>query len=306
MDVESPQRLIAVSLGKIAASRCQRGGPSLHKSLLVSAVLHKARTQVMMDNFHAMLEARRTHEMESNNPYSTLRTVPDISDSSLCLDIPPIVSSLPSQDKTNGLSYNTYSPITHYSSEDHNNRNSQNNYDFKSDYSCSSYLTEEPSVLNCTGDSSQHVVSYSHITQLTCPLTDSHDNNDDVEEVTLTDISQSSCINYNTTKRRCYDNDYEKPHKKLKPEYISDSYTPYNSCDLYNQNCDTSSHHLSHLVKKFNTGFTGLLNQSPYYAYSCDTDSYSCSDMSSIPSCATQVSAAFEPLSRTCIALSVS
>ncbi|XP_064457670.1 immediate early response gene 2 protein-like [Ornithodoros turicata] len=38
------QKLIAISLGKIATSRSQRGGPSLHRSLLVATVLYKART----------------------------------------------------------------------------------------------------------------------------------------------------------------------------------------------------------------------------------------------------------------------
>ena len=36
-------KLISISLGKIAASRCRRSGSSLHKSLLVASVLHKAR-----------------------------------------------------------------------------------------------------------------------------------------------------------------------------------------------------------------------------------------------------------------------
>jgi len=302
MDVENPQRLIAVSLGKIAASRCQRGGPSLHKSLLVSAVLHKARTQVMMDNFHAMLEARRCHEMESNNPYSTLRTVPDIPDSSLCLDIPPIVSS-PHPDKYNDCNFGSYSSVPHYS-DDSSNRNISLCYDYKNDYSCTSYMTEDPSAITCPISTSQPIVSYSHIPHISDSVSDSLESSEDVEEVTLTDISQSSCINYNTTKRRCYEAEYDKPLKRCKSDSVSESYSPYNSCDLYNQNCDSTSH-LTHLVKKFNTGFTGLLNQSSYYTYGSDTDSFSCSDLTPVPSCATQVSAAFEPYSRTCIALSV-
>ncbi|ESO96090.1 hypothetical protein LOTGIDRAFT_116083, partial [Lottia gigantea] len=44
------QRLVAVSIGKIAASRSQRGGINLHKNLLVASVLHKARTSFMMEN----------------------------------------------------------------------------------------------------------------------------------------------------------------------------------------------------------------------------------------------------------------
>jgi len=37
------QRVISVSLGKIAQSRLQRAGCSLHKSLMVASILHKAR-----------------------------------------------------------------------------------------------------------------------------------------------------------------------------------------------------------------------------------------------------------------------
>lgn len=53
------QRLIALSLGKIAVSRQQRGGINLHKNLLVASVLHKARTTYMMDNFQTLLANKR-------------------------------------------------------------------------------------------------------------------------------------------------------------------------------------------------------------------------------------------------------
>lgn len=46
------QRLISVSLGKIAQSRGQRGGINLHKNLLVATVLHKARTAYMMETYN--------------------------------------------------------------------------------------------------------------------------------------------------------------------------------------------------------------------------------------------------------------
>lgn len=45
------QKVIAISLGKIATSRVQRGGPSLHRSLLVASVLYKARTTYFDDAF---------------------------------------------------------------------------------------------------------------------------------------------------------------------------------------------------------------------------------------------------------------
>ena len=62
MDVVVPesQRLIAVSLGKIAASRGQRGGINLHKNLLVATVLHKARTAYMIQHFAKQRAAQST------------------------------------------------------------------------------------------------------------------------------------------------------------------------------------------------------------------------------------------------------
>merc|ERR1711976_860115 len=45
------QKLIAMSLGKIHASRGQRGGINLHKNLLVAGVLQKARTIYMVENY---------------------------------------------------------------------------------------------------------------------------------------------------------------------------------------------------------------------------------------------------------------
>lgn len=54
------QRLITVSLGKIVASRQQRGGINLHKNLLVACVLNKARTAYMMESFHNMIASRKS------------------------------------------------------------------------------------------------------------------------------------------------------------------------------------------------------------------------------------------------------
>jgi len=46
------QRLISISLTKIAQSRSQRGGVSLHKNLLVATVLQKARYVFMEEAYH--------------------------------------------------------------------------------------------------------------------------------------------------------------------------------------------------------------------------------------------------------------
>jgi hypothetical protein len=52
MVIEAAQRLIAVSLGKIASSRNQRGGIRLHRSLLVAGVLMSARSATLTYHHH--------------------------------------------------------------------------------------------------------------------------------------------------------------------------------------------------------------------------------------------------------------
>ena len=59
MATTEAQKLIALSIGKIAMSRQQRGGINLHKNLLVASVLHKARASYVMDNLHTMMANRK-------------------------------------------------------------------------------------------------------------------------------------------------------------------------------------------------------------------------------------------------------
>lgn len=58
------QRLISVSLGKIAQSRGQRGGINLHKNLLVATVLHKARNAYMIESYSYQQNIHRQKLME--------------------------------------------------------------------------------------------------------------------------------------------------------------------------------------------------------------------------------------------------
>ncbi|KAK6196400.1 hypothetical protein SNE40_001633 [Patella caerulea] len=58
------QRIVSLSIGKIASSRSQRGGINLHKNLLVASVLHKARTSYMMENYHSLLAAKKIQNTE--------------------------------------------------------------------------------------------------------------------------------------------------------------------------------------------------------------------------------------------------
>ncbi|KAJ9584671.1 hypothetical protein L9F63_020974 [Diploptera punctata] len=61
------QRLISISLTKIAQSRAQRGGVSLHKNLLVATVLQKARYIFMEEAYHMV----HSQQASNNSGYAT-------------------------------------------------------------------------------------------------------------------------------------------------------------------------------------------------------------------------------------------
>ena len=77
MGSSDAQRLIALSLGKIAMSRQQRGGINLHKNLLVASVLHKARTTYMMDNFQTLI-ANKKAQAEKEAAAKMIVETPDV------------------------------------------------------------------------------------------------------------------------------------------------------------------------------------------------------------------------------------
>lgn len=52
------QRIISLSLGKIAQSRGRRTGVDLHKNLLVSTVLHKAKNVILLENYTNSMKPR--------------------------------------------------------------------------------------------------------------------------------------------------------------------------------------------------------------------------------------------------------
>ena len=54
--MQDAQRLVSMSLGKLACSRSQRGGQHLHKALLLSTVLHKAREAFISENMRSRQE----------------------------------------------------------------------------------------------------------------------------------------------------------------------------------------------------------------------------------------------------------
>ncbi|KAG0729194.1 Immediate early response 5 protein [Chionoecetes opilio] len=82
------QKLISVSLGKMAASRMGRTGTSLHKSLLVASVLHRARHVFLEESYHAHRAA---------HPEAYLHAPPTPTEGAPLEDVytPPLPSSPP-------------------------------------------------------------------------------------------------------------------------------------------------------------------------------------------------------------------
>lgn len=87
------QRLISVSLGKIAQSRGQRGGINLHRNLLVATVLHKARTAYMIESYNYQQNLQRQRLLEHQQQQQKLlvsgqktesATVTDLNKGELC------------------------------------------------------------------------------------------------------------------------------------------------------------------------------------------------------------------------------
>ncbi|XP_059173919.1 immediate early response gene 5-like protein [Physella acuta] len=78
------QRLISVSLGKIAQSRGQRGGINLHKNLLVATVLHKARTAYMMESYNYQQNLHRQKLQQGQQQAQFSSPVVQNNSSTLC------------------------------------------------------------------------------------------------------------------------------------------------------------------------------------------------------------------------------
>ena len=73
------QRIISLSLGKIAQSRGRRTGVDLHKNLLVSTVLHRAKNVILLENY--------TNSVKSRPKLQEPIYIPDTSDNSDDSDI---------------------------------------------------------------------------------------------------------------------------------------------------------------------------------------------------------------------------
>ncbi|XP_076455054.1 uncharacterized protein LOC143289795 [Babylonia areolata] len=113
MDVPESQRLITLSLGKIAASRGQKGGINLHKNLLVATVLTKARAAYMIQHINA---AKQRAAAQQPQPSSSSPS-PAVSSSSTCVEMREQQSTASSlSPATSSPSSPSSTPVHHHSS----------------------------------------------------------------------------------------------------------------------------------------------------------------------------------------------
>ena len=92
------QKLISISLGKMAASRVGRTGTSLHKSLLVASVLHRARHVFLEESYHVH---RAAHPEAYPHPPPAPQSAPVVAVYTPLLPSPP--SDAPTEDPTDAV-----------------------------------------------------------------------------------------------------------------------------------------------------------------------------------------------------------
>lgn len=284
------QRLIAMSLGKIHASRGQRGGINLHKNLLVAGVLHKARSLYMVENYHQLQTQKEVDEVAEEAVEDEVceerdQEVPGSS---------PLATLPGNQD-------------THDEEDDEQQADEQE---------CVSELEEQeedkenspPAPLSSGCDSSMDSCEVSE------PINSEKDTLGESQNLP----SETGC--QRCGKRRL--TEVEAAVESISP--VKKSRLSGNSQEVYTnlktpseQTSSSSSSpninkaeamQISNLVHSFSAGFTGLLNDTT----GCDSSSISVKDSEShtsasdsLHSCSTQIKEAFETLARPILAMTV-
>lgn len=105
------QKLISISLGKMAASRVGRTGTSLHKSLLVASVLHRARHVFLEESYHVH---RAAHPEAYPHPQPAPQSAPVVAVYTPLLPSPPLDGPVEepadAEDKENRISEEQQEP----------------------------------------------------------------------------------------------------------------------------------------------------------------------------------------------------
>jgi len=280
MVIESAQRLIAVSLGKIASSRNQRGGVRLHRSLLVAGVLMNARSATsscdgceLVDDHDTATEVRDSDVVESKKM-----------DASSCETLIPLLPPTSAELRlcADDVSVGVLQTAAVESSSDCVLPDTTTSGAAKS-------VTEQDS-LNRINDSDS-VSAVAECAKKRKRLGSGDEVDDSVE------IKRSRCV-------------AELPTVSSASQLTVAS----SSSDSTENEMETDSVQLTSLVHCFNSGFQGLLSNSSAsdssssFAYSLETSSdtrHHTSASESIISCSIHIREALETLSRPVLAMSV-
>jgi len=279
MVIESAQRLIAVSLGKIASSRNQRGGVRLHRSLLVAGVLMNARsatvsgdTGELSDDHNTTAEIDDSDMIESKNM--------DV----LVFDTDTSTPLLPPTSAELRLSADDVSADVLQTAA------------VESEPDCVLPDTTPVDAESVTEQDTVNRISDSVAVVAECALKRKRLENDEDFDDSV-EVKRSRCV------------------AELPIVSTSSPLTATSSLnDAVGNEMETDSVQLSSLVHCFNSGFQGLLSSSSTadtsssFLYSLDTSGDSRHHMStseSIISCSIHIREALETLSRPVLAMSV-
>jgi len=268
------QRLMMMSLGKIQGCRQRRGGINLHKSLLVTKILHKARSIAISENVASKKEEDtedqmvpemdiKEEESQQQSPATTPTTTPSMPEPVLLNCHEEEEEESPSEAGNPDLdaSHEVTKDISEYQDKENVNNNIiPQNYPIKQseDFEDS---TEKDS--NCTRCAKRR----------------------------LTEV-EAAVESISPKKQRTGDSDYEEYKNTPEPMQVETT-------------------QISNLVNRFSSGFTGLLTSDsdsttqsheagPASSQSTEVQGHS----DSLLSCSTQIKESFELLARP-IALSV-
>ena len=278
MVIESAQRLIAVSLGKIASSRNQRGGVRLHRSLLVAGVLMNARTATTSCD-----EDEICVDHDAATELNVLDTVESKKmDVSTCEPLAPLLPPTTAELRScaDDVSAGVLHTVALESATDSVLPNTAS-ADAKS-------VTEQDTV-NRISD------SVSAVTAECARKRKRHDSDDECDDSAET--KRSRCV-----------------AELSAVSSSSQASAASSSTDVSESEMETDSVQLTSLVHCFSSGFQGLLSNSSAtdssssFAFSLDTSGdirHHTSTSESIISCSIHIREALETLSRPVLAMSV-
>ena len=256
------QRLIALSLGKIAISRQQKGGINLHKNLLVASVLHKARTTYMMDNFQTLLANKRAQaekeaaaKMIVEKPVDKCTEVTSTSMEEVSVQSRGVTDSCNKSNNVEATHGGKSEKITNALMDKENmspvNENSENKSE---NTSCDKTVDLEKK--SCSKDSS----NTTPIVSGKVPLSEHNSKRSHVNQLT-------ACRCAGGKRRRSFVSDYESVTEPKKPRFEEESENSdsESECNDYVSDSNdtvermqTESTQVTNLVDIFNSGFHGL------------------------------------------------